>query len=314
VILSKKSAIFRDHAPVPHGSSPNDNAGARWRPTTFCLALPSLAVFVGLGFIPLALIATWSFWSFDPDTYWIKPTWSLASYAAILENGRATVFLRTAGLAALTATASTLLAVPAATVVGLLSGPRRAAILLALFTIPFFTSGLVRGFAWRLVLGRRGVINDALMSLGIVQTPVEWLLFSDFAVVLGMVAAYLPFAIVPIVLASVRIEPSVIHASQDLGAGFWRMLSTIFLPLVMPGVVAGFLFVFVVAIGTSMEIQLLGGAGASSIAIMINDVLRVANFPLAFATATVVVTLLILLIVIADRALRLSRLFESIGI
>jgi ABC-type spermidine/putrescine transport system permease subunit I len=286
---------------------------ARW-PTTLLLALPSLAVLVGLGFVPLALMATWSFWSFDPDTYWIKPDWSLASYAALLESGRATVFLRTAALAALTTAVSTLLAVPAATVVGLLSGPRRAALLLALFTIPFFTSGLVRAFAWRLVLGRQGVVNDALISLGIVQAPVEWLLFSDFAVVLGMVAAYLPFAIIPIVLAFARIEQSVIRASQDLGAGFWTMLSTIVLPLVMPGIVAGFLFVFVVALGTSMEVQLLGGAGASSISIMINDVLRVVNFPLAFAIATTVVALLVVLITIANRAFRLSRLFESIGI
>jgi ABC-type spermidine/putrescine transport system permease subunit I len=299
---------------VPDEPRAHENVGARGRLATFFLALPSLAVFVGLGLIPLALIATWSFWSFDPDTYWIKPAWSLASYQALLENGRATVFLRTAGLAALTTAASTLLAVPAATVVGLLSGPRRAALLLALFTIPFFTSGLVRAFSWRLVLGRQGIVNNALVSLGIVQTPVEWLLFSDFAVVLGMVAAYLPFAIIPIVLAFVRIEHSVIRASQDLGAGFWTMFSTIVLPLVMPGIVAGFLFVFVVAVGTSMEIQLLGGAGASSISIMINDVLRVVNFPLAFAIATVVVTLLILLIIIANRALRLSRLFESLGI
>jgi putative spermidine/putrescine transport system permease protein len=293
---------------------PPKKAGARWRPATFFLALPSLAVLICLGFIPLALIAMWSFWSFDPDTYWIKPVWSIASYAALLENGRATVFVRSASLAALTAAASTLLAVPAATVVRLLSGPRRAAVLLALFTIPFFTSGLVRGFAWRLVLGRQGVINNALVSLGIVHTPVEWLLFSDFAIVLGMIAADLPFAIVPIALAFARIEDSAIRASQDLGAGFWTMFSTIVLPLVMPGIVVGFLFVFVVAIGTSMEVQLLGGAGASSISIMINDVLRVANFPLAFAIATIVVTLLIFLIIVANRALGLSRLFEGLGL
>ena len=286
---------------------------ARGRRPAFFLALPSLVVFVGLGFIPLALVATLSFWSFDPDTYWIKPVWSLASYAALLENGRATVFLRTAGLAAVTATISTLLAVPAATVVGLLSAPRRATLLLALFTIPFFTSGLVRAFAWRLVLGRQGIINNTLISLGIVHTPVEWLLFSDFAVVLGMVAAYLPFAIIPIALVFVRIEHSVIRASQDLGAGFWRMFSSIVLPLIVPGIVAGFMFVFVVAIGTSMEIQLLGGAGVSSISIMINDVLRVVNFPLAFAIATVVVALLIALVIIANRTLKLSRLFEDLS-
>jgi len=266
-----------------------------------------------MGFVPLVLIATWSFWSFDPDTYWIKPVWSLTSYVALLKDGRASVLLRTAGLAGLTAATSTLLAVPAATVVGLLSGRRRAALLVALFTIPFFTSGLVRAFAWRLVLGREGIINNVLISLGIADTPVEWLLFSNFAVVLGMVAAYLPFAIIPIVLLFARIEQSVIRASQDLGAGFWMMFSTIVLPLIMPGIIAGFLFVFVVAVGTSMEIQLLGGAGASSTSIMINDVMRVVNFPLAFAIATVVVISLIALVIIANGMLKLSRLFEELG-
>ena len=292
---------------------PQDKVAGRRRRMTFFLALPSLVVFVGMGFIPIALIATWSLWSFDPDTYWIKPVWSLASYAALLKDGRATVLLRTAGLAALTASASTLLAVPAATLVGLFSGPRRAALLVALFTIPFFTSSLVRAFAWRLVLGREGIINNVLISVGVVHTPIEWLLFSDFAVVLGMMAAHLPFAIMPMVLVFARIEPSVIRASQDLGAGFWMMFWTIILPLIMPGIVAGFLFVFVVAVGTSMEIQLLGGAGASSISIMINDVMRVVNFPLAFAIATVVVIFLIALIIIANRTLQLSRLLEDLG-
>jgi len=290
-----------------------DQVAGRRRRAAFFLALPSLVIFLGIGLVPLALIAVWSFWSFDPDTYWIKPVWSLTSYVALLKDGRASVLLRTAGLAGLTAAASTLLAVPAATVVGLLSGRRRAALLVALFTIPFFTSGLVRAFAWRLVLGREGIINNVLISLGVADTPVEWLLFSNFAVVLGMVAAYLPFAIIPIVLLFARIEQSVIRASQDLGAGFWMMFSTIVLPLIMPGIIAGFLFVFVVAVGTSMEIQLLGGAGASSTSIMINDVMRVVNFPLAFAIATVVVISLIALVIIANGMLKLSRLFEELG-
>jgi ABC-type spermidine/putrescine transport system permease subunit I len=288
-----------------------DKVAGRRRRVAFFLALPSFVVFIGLGFVPLALVAIWSLWSFDPDTYWIKPVWSLASYAALLNGGRTAVLLQTAGLAALTATACTLLAVPAASLIGLLSGPRRATLLIALFTIPFFTSGLVRAFAWRLVLGREGVVNNALMSLGVVDAPVEWLLFSDFAVVLGLVAAHLPLAIVPIALAFARIESSVVRASQDLGAGFWTMFSSIVLPLIMPGTVAGFLFVFVVAIGSSMEIQLLGGAGASSIAIMINDVMRVVNFPLAFAIATVVAILSILALIVADRTLNVSRFFED---
>jgi ABC-type spermidine/putrescine transport system permease subunit I len=289
---------------------PNKVVGLRQR-EAFFLALPSLVVFIGLGFVPFALVAIWSLWSFDPDTYWINPIWSLASYAELLESGRTAVLLQTVGLAVLTATASTLLAVPAGTVIGLLSGPRRATLLVALFTIPFFTSGLVRAFAWRLVLGREGIINNVLISLRVVDAPVEWLLFSEFAVVLGMIAAYLPLALIPILLAFGRIESSVIRASQDLGASFWTMFSNIVLPLIMPGVIAGFLFVFVVAVGTSMEVQLLGGAGASSIAIMINDVLRVVNFPLAFAIATVVTIFLVVVVIVADRALKLSRLFED---
>jgi putative spermidine/putrescine transport system permease protein len=198
-------------------------------------------------------------------------------------------------------------------VIGLMSSPRRATILLALFTIPFFTSALIRAFAWRLVLGRAGIVNTVLIAAGIVDHPLEWLLFSNFAVLVGMIAAYLPFAVVPVVLVFARIEPSVIRASQDLGAGFWATLGRIVLPLSMPGVIAGFLFVFVVALGTSTEIQLLGGAADSSISIMINDVMRVVNFPLAFAIATAVVVLMSLIVIFANRALDLSRMFEELG-
>jgi ABC-type spermidine/putrescine transport system permease subunit I len=195
----------------------------------------------------------------------------------------------------------------------MMSGRTRAVLLVVLFTIPFFTSALIRAFAWRLVLGRTGIVNTVLVDLDLVAEPVEWLLFSDFAVVVGMVAAYLPFAVIPMVLVLARIERSVIRASEDLGAGFWTTLRRVILPLAMPGIIAGFLFVFVVALGTSTEIQLLGGAGDSSIAIMINDVMRVVNFPLAFAIATAVIVFLSAILILADRWLGLSRMFEDLG-
>jgi ABC-type spermidine/putrescine transport system permease subunit I len=287
---------------------------AGWlRRPAFLLSLPALIVLIGIGLIPLVLVAFWSFWSFDQATYWMKPVLTLDSYRALFDTGRFPVFVRTAGLATLTAAFCTVLALPAAVVIGLMSRPRPAAILIVLFTIPFLTSALIRSFAWRLVLGREGIVNNALVGLGLVDQPVEWLLFSNFAVAIGMIAACLPFAVVPMVLVLARIEPSVIRASQDLGAGFWTTLRRIVLPLAMPGVIAGFLFVFVVALGTSTEIQLLGGAGDSSIAIMINDVMRVVNFPLAFAIATAVVFLMSVIVLLADRMLQLSRLFEELG-
>jgi putative spermidine/putrescine transport system permease protein len=287
-------------------------AGRFNRPAVI-LSLPALLVLIGLGLMPLLLITFWSFWSFDPATYWIKPEMTIASYRALAETGRLPVFVRTIGLAAVAAAFCTAIAFPASVVIGLMSSPRRATILLALFTIPFFTSALIRAFAWRLVLGRAGIVNTLLIAVGIVDHPLEWLLFSNFAVLVGMIAAYLPFAVVPMVLVSARIEPSVIRASQDLGASFWATLGRIVLPLSMPGVIAGFLFVFVVALGTSTEIQLLGGAADSSISIMINDVMRVVNFPLAFAIATAVVVLMSLIVIFANRALGLSRMFEELG-
>jgi len=285
----------------------------RLRRPALLLALPPLAALMGLGLAPLLLIAVWSFWRFDPSTYWIKPDLTLVSYFDLFSTGRAPVLARTAWIAGLTAAISTLVALPAATVIALFGRSRASNLLLALFTIPFFTNGLVRAFAWRLVLGRNGVVNQALLALGLIDAPIEWLLFSDFAVVLGMVAADLPFAIVPIVLAYARIEPSIIRASQDLGAGFWTTFRRVVLPLIMPGVASGFLFVLVVAIGASSEIQLLGGAGASSISIMINDVMRVVNFPLAFAIATLVVVLLLTALLGADRLLSLSKLFADLS-
>jgi putative spermidine/putrescine transport system permease protein len=285
----------------------------RLRRPVFILSLPALIVLIGIGLVPLVVIAFWSFWSFDPATYWIKPELTLEAYRALFDTGRFPVFARTAALAGLAAAFCTLIAFPASAVIGLMSAPRRAAILIVLFTIPFFTSALIRSFAWRLVLGRTGIVNNTLIPLGIVDQPVEWLLFSDFAVLIGMIAAYLPFAVVPMVLVLARIEPSIIRASQDLGAGFWTTLGRIVLPLAMPGVIAGFLFVFVVALGTSTEIQLLGGAGDSSISIMINDVMRVVNFPLAFAIATAVVVFMSAVVLLADRWLHLSQMFEELG-
>jgi putative spermidine/putrescine transport system permease protein len=287
-------------------------ASGRLARPALLLALPPLATLAVFGAAPLILIGVWSFWRFDPATYWIKPDFNLAAYRDALSPDRTPVLVRTGGLALLTAAISTAIALPAASAIALFSGSRLRSLMLALFTIPFFTSGLVRAFAWRLVLGRNGLINQALLTAGLIDAPLEWLLFSDFAVILGMVAADLPFAIVPIVLAYTRIEPSILRASEDLGAGFWTTFARVVFPLVLPGVVSAFLFVFVVAIGASSEVQLLGGAGSSSISIMINDVMRVVNFPLAFAIATLVIVILVIALLVAEWLLGLSRLLSDL--
>jgi ABC-type spermidine/putrescine transport system permease subunit I len=270
---------------------------------------PPLLAILALGLAPLAVVVVWSFWSWDPLTYWIKPDLSLAGYAGILDAGRWTVIVWTLVKAFATAVLCLLIAYPTAYAVHFLAGRRLGIVLLALITIPFFTSYLIRSFSWRLVLGRTGALNTWLQDAGIIQAPLDWLLFSNFAVVVGLVASYLPFAIFPLLLSLRRVDPTFLAAAQDLGAGFWKSLTTILLPLTMSGIFAGFLFVFVMVVGSSTEVQMLGGAGASIVSVMINDVMRVANYPLAFAISTVVLVVIFGLVLLGNRLFGLASLF-----
>ncbi|SFD78433.1 ABC transporter permease [Roseivivax sediminis] len=276
------------------------------------MSLPVIAVLV-LGAAPLCVVVVWSFWTWDPSTYWIRPELSLAGYAAIGEAGRWTVLLGTLFKAVLAASFCVVLAFPLAYAIRFLAGRRLALVLMALITIPFFTSYLIRAFSWRLVLGRTGPVNEALQSLGLIAEPLDWLLFSDFAIMVGFIASYLPFAAFPLILAMQRVEPSLLKAAQDLGAGFWRIVGSIVIPLTLSGSFAGFLFVFVMVIGSQTEVQMLGGAGAPIVSIMINDVMRVANFPLAFAISSVVLICVFGVLLAGNRIFGLARLFEGMS-
>ena len=275
------------------------------------LITPPLLVILIFGLVPLLVIVVWSFWTWDPLTYWIKPELSFAGYSGILEAGRWTVLLATLLKALVAALLCVLIGYPTAYAIHFLSGRRLAMLLMALITIPFFTSYLIRSFSWRLVLGRTGPVNEWLQAIGLIDAPLDWLLFSDFAVMVGLVASYLPFAAFPLILAMRRVEPNLLAAAQDLGAGFWKALATVLLPLTLSGVFAGFLFVFVMVIGSSTEVQMLGGAGASIVSVMINDVMRVANFPLAFGISTCVLIIVLGLVLLGNQLFKLSKLFED---
>jgi putative spermidine/putrescine transport system permease protein len=277
-------------------------------PSVPLMALPLLAI-LALAFLPLIVVVVWSFWTWDPATYWIRPDFNLAAYGAILEAGRWTVIVSTLAKACLTALICLVIGWPTAYAVHFLAGRRLSLLLLALMTIPFFTSYLIRSFSWRLVLGRTGVVNDLLIHMGLTDAPLDWLLFSNFAVILGLVASYLPFATFPLLLSMRRVDPVVMLAARDLGAGFWTMLRTILVPLTFSGIFAGFLFVFVMVAGSSTEVQMLGGAGASIVSVMINDVMRVANYPLAFAISSVVLAVIFCVVLVGNARFGLARLF-----
>ena len=169
--------------------------------------------------------------------------------------------------------------------------------LFLLCTIPFWTSNVIRMISWIPLLGRNGVVNSALLSLGIVDQPQEWLLYSDFSVILGFVHLYTLFMIVPIFNSMVRIDKSLIEAATDAGASEWQTIRHVILPLVKPGIVIGSIFVLTIVMGDFVTVNVLGGGKVASIGKSIATELSYLQFPPAAANAMVLLLTVILMIV-----------------
>jgi putative spermidine/putrescine transport system permease protein len=174
-------------------------------------------------------------------------------------------------------------------------------VLFLLCTIPFWTSIVIRMIAWIPLLGRNGLINKALISLGLTDTPVEWLLFSEFAVVLGYVHLYTLFMIVPIFNSMMRIDRSLLEASTDSGATGWQTIRHVVLPLCKPGIAIGSIFVIAMVMGDFVTVNVLGGGQVASVGKAIATELSYLQFPPAAANAMVLLGVVILLIALLMR-------------
>jgi ABC-type spermidine/putrescine transport system permease subunit I len=171
--------------------------------------------------------------------------------------------------------------------------PQVTRILLLLFTVPFLVNHILRTFAWTWLLGRNGPINGTLMGIGIVGQPVDWLLFSDFAVLVGLVTSYMPFMIYPLWLSLAGIDRRLIEASWLLGAAPRRTFLGVTLPLSMPGVFAAVIFGFVGSFGEAAVPTILGGVGYQLMGNTITSTLDVLNYPLAAAMSSIVIVLML---------------------
>lgn len=159
--------------------------------------------------------------------------------------------------------------------------------LLLLVMIPFWTSFLIRTYAWITILKQEGLLNSLLRTLAVTSTPPD-LLYTPFAVVIGLVYAYLPFMILPIYGSVEKLDGSLIEAAHDLGAGPWRVFSSVIIPLTAPGIAAGTLLVFVPAIGMFAVTDLLGGAKVPLIGNVIqNQFMQARDWPFGAALGVV---------------------------
>ena len=202
------------------------------------------------------------------------------------------VLLRSLGVAMAVTPVTVGLAFPIAYFVSFHIRPERKGLWLFLITIPFWTSYLIRVFLWKVILGYNGVVNSGLLSLGLIDQPLTFILYNVNAVVITLAHAYAPFAILPIFVALEKIDRSLLEAGQDLGETrfmtFWRVT----LPLAMSGVVAAVLIVFIPTIGDYVTPQLVGGPEGRMVANLIQlQYLRLDNYPMGSAVAVTAMAL-----------------------
>lgn len=173
------------------------------------------------------------------------------------------------------------------------------AIILTLLTVPFFLEVSSRIIVWRPVLGTNGIVNAILMQTGLVDQPVDWLLYSEFAVHFGLLGTYFPTMVFPIFMSISLIDDDLLAASKDLGGNDAQTFMSIILPLAMPGILVGIVFTSVPLMATFVESQLLGGGFVDLLGNSVNSALAQNRIPTAASLSTLVVIFLAILIIAA---------------
>ncbi len=281
-------------SPTP---APGRSIAAWWQ------AAPLTLVFALFFLIPLALIMMVSFWDFNE--YELLPGFTFKNYISIFDGCGDTsemcvtykTYLSTFKFCLLVWLIT--LAAGFAVSYFLAFHVRSSGVQTLLFvlcTIPFWTSNVIRMISWVPLLGRNGLVNQSLLGLGVVDKPVEWLLFSDFSVVLAFVHLYTMFMIVPIFNSMMRIDRSLIEAASDSGASTWQTLWNVIVPLSRTGIIIGSIFVITIVMGDFVTIGVMGGQQIASIGKIIQVQTSYLQFPLAAANAVILLALVLMII------------------
>ncbi|MEY3036967.1 MAG: hypothetical protein RLZ34_1577 [Pseudomonadota bacterium] len=260
-------------------------------------------VFVGFFVVPLLLILMVSTW--DYNEYEILPAFTLANYAALVEGCMSPdgtcvtllTYVSTIKFSLIVWLMTLVLGFAVAYYLAFCVQTLRWQIFLfVLCTVPFWTSNVIRMIAWIPLLGRNGLINQTLVNLGLINEPIEWLLFSEFSVVLAFVHLYTMFMIVPIFNSMARIDKRLLEASRDAGASGWQTLLYVVIPLSKTGIVIGSIFVLTIVMGDFVTVGVMGGQQIASVGKMIQVQTSYLQFPLAAANAIALLLIVLMMI------------------
>jgi len=250
--------------------------------------------------LPYALMFAHSFWAVKDGL--LVHHWNLDNYKTLFAKPvYLEVLLRTMRIAASVTFCSLLLGYPLAYCLSFHSGARKE-LLYQLVIVPLWVSYLVRGYAWKTILGSEGVLNGFLQYLHLTREPVSFLLYSPFAVVLMLTHIYTPFVFLPIYAALEHIPRPLVEASQDLGASSIQTFLRVILPLSLPGLIAGATFAFVLSLGDFLAPLLVGGASGTMIANVVQSLFGAAyDWPLGAAISVCILFVVISLLFLTER-------------
>lgn len=227
---------------------------------------PAAIVQIVLFVAPLAIIATYSLMT-RGAYFGLAPPWTAGNYARLFDPLYGAVLLRSLGLSLIATVLCLLLGFPLALFIA--ESGKRKNLYLNLVILPFWTSFLVRIYAWMFLLRDTGLINSGLQAVGVIHQPLP-LLYNDGAVILGLVYGQLPFMVLPLYATLERLDRSLLEASADLGARPWATFTRVTIPLCRPGIRAGAILVFIPCLGAFLVPDLLGGGKS----IMIGNVVQ----------------------------------------
>ena len=265
------------------------------------VTIPPLLWVTAFLLVPYALLFCYSFWSVSAQQT-IVHNWNLQNYVQLIRNPTyLSVLFRSLRIAAAVTLLALLLGYPLAYFLSFHAAKRKD-LLYQLVIIPLWASYLVRGYAWKTILGSDGVLNGLLQYLHITRHPVEFFLYSPFAVVLTLTHIYTPFTFLPIYASLEHVPRNLIEASHDLGASPWSTFQRVILPLSLPGVLAGATFAFVLTLGDFLAPLLVGGASGIMISNIVVSLFGAAyNWPLGAAISLCMLLLVMGLLFATER-------------
>lgn len=283
-------------------------------PPAWLQALPFGAVFLFFFVAPLLLILAVSFW--PTSDYALVPGFTADNYVSIF-SGCANLaepcvtfktYWSTLRFSFFTWAVSLLLGFTIAYFLAFhVRSVGAQTVLFVLCTIPFWTSNVIRMISWVPLLGRNGLVNKGLIGAGLIDQPLEWLLFSEFSVVLAFVHLYTMFMLVPIFNSMMRIDRALLEAAEDAGATAWQTLWNVVVPLSRTGIVIGSIFVITIVMGDFVTVGVMGGQQIASVGKVIQVQTSYLQFPLAAANAVVLLAVVLMIIVALTRLVDLRK-------